>query len=235
PPSPPLLFSSSPLLAQLLLTPYGIREWATASIAAIAIGVPSALAGWWPLTAVAALALFGVVWFFRDPPGRRPADSNPLSMVSPADGVVSSVFRDERHEAVGGPAVVVRIFLSVLDVHVNRSPADAEVVRLEHRPGRYLDARTEASATLNESNLIVLKLVDGRPIGVKQISGASARRIVCPREPGAKLARGERFGMIKVGSTTELILPDPDRVETLVKVGDRVVGGVTILARIAPA
>jgi phosphatidylserine decarboxylase len=149
--------------------------------------------------------------------------------------VVSAVFRDERHEAVGGPAVVVRIFLSVLDVHVNRSPADAEVVRLEHRPGRYLDARTEASATLNESNLIVLKLVDGRPIGVKQISGAIARRIVCPLEPGARLARGERFGMIKVGSTTELILPDPDRVETLVKVGDRVVGGVTILARIAPA
>ncbi|MGA1516534.1 MAG: phosphatidylserine decarboxylase, partial [Phycisphaerales bacterium] len=90
-------------------------------------------------------------------------------------------------------------------------------------------------ATLNESNLIVLKLVDGRPIGVKQISGAIARRIVCPLEPGARLARGERFGMIKVGSTTELILPDPDRVETLVKVGDRVVGGVTTLARIAPA
>ncbi len=94
-------------------------------------------------------------------------------MVSPADGVVSAVFRDEQHEAVGGPAVVVRIFLSVLDVHVNRSPADAEVVRLEHRPGRYLDARTEASATLNESNLIVMKLPDGRPFGIKQISAPS--------------------------------------------------------------
>ncbi|MFZ9692665.1 MAG: phosphatidylserine decarboxylase [Phycisphaerales bacterium] len=219
----------------MLLTPYGIREWSLASILAIAIGVASAFAGWWPLTAVAALALFAVIWFFRDPPGRRPADGDPLSMVSPADGVVSALFRDERHEAVGGPAVVVRIFLSVLDVHVNRSPADVEVVRLEHRPGRYLDARTEASATLNESNLIVLKLADGRPIGVKQISGAIARRIVCPLSPGRRLVRGERFGMIKVGSTTELILPDPDRVETLVKVGDRVVGGVTILARIAPA
>lgn len=219
----------------MLLTPYGIREWATASIAAIAIGVAAALAGWWPLSAVAGLGLLATIWFFRDPPGRRPAEPGPNAMVSPADGVVSAIFREESHEAVGGPAIVVRIFLSVLDVHVNRSPADAEVVRLSHRPGRYLDARTEASATLNESNLIVLKLADGRPIGVKQISGAIARRIVCPLSPGARLSRGERFGMIKVGSTTELILPDPDRIQTLVKVGDRVVGGVTILARIPDA
>ncbi|MHC4833551.1 MAG: phosphatidylserine decarboxylase, partial [Planctomycetota bacterium] len=98
-----------------------------------------------------------------------------------------------------------------------------------------LDARTEASATLNESNLVRLRLDDGRLVGVKQISGAIARRIVCPIRIGQRFDRGERFGMIKVGSTTELVVPDGSGVEVLVAPGDRVVGGVTILVRLPDA
>lgn len=215
----------------MLLTRYGIREWSIAIAASLALGIPSALLGWWPIAVLAGLLLLATVWFFRDPPGRVPAAADPLAMASPADGVVSAIVRESNHSATGGEAVVIRIFLSVLDVHVNRAPASGEVIRLEHRPGRYLDARSEASARLNESNLVVMKLDDGRHLGIKQISGAIARRIVCPLQSGQRLERGQRFGMIKVGSTTELVLPDPDRVEVLVKTGQRVVGGVTILAR----
>jgi phosphatidylserine decarboxylase len=220
----------------VILSGYGRREWLTALLAAVALGIPAGLLGWWPMVAIVALAFGATAWFFRDPLGRRPADESPLAMVSPADGCVSAVLREGSHEALdGAPAVVVRIFLSVLDVHINRSPAACRVRWARHRPGRYLDARTEASARLNESMLISLRLEDGRPIGVKQISGAIARRIVCPLEPQAELRRGERFGMIKFGSTTELILPDEEGVEIAVKVGDRVVGGVTTLARIPAA
>lgn len=217
----------------MLLTGYGIREWGVAAAIAASVAIPSQLAGWWPVTLLAALAFLAVAWFFRDPLGRRPATDSPLDLASPADGRVSAVLRVAEHEAVGGgPAVVVRIFLSVLDVHVNRMPAAVEVLGCDHRPGRYLDARTVESATLNESNLIRLRLEDGRRLGVKQISGAIARRIVCPIETGDRFARGERFGMIKVGSTTELVVPDETGVEVLVAPGDRVVGGVTILIRL---
>jgi len=220
----------------MLLTGYGIREWGTALAAAVAVAIPSFLAGWWPVTALAVVSFAAIAWFFRDPLGRRPATWAPLDLASPADGRVSAVLRVAEHAATAGrPAVVVRIFLSVLDVHVNRMPAAVEVLGCDHRPGRYLDARTEASATLNESNLVRLRLGDGRPIGVKQISGAIARRIVCPIEAGHRFERGERFGMIKVGSTTELVVPDEVGVEVLVAPGDRVVGGVTILVRMPPA
>jgi phosphatidylserine decarboxylase len=216
------------------LTRYGLREWLAMLIVAGLIGALLAYAGaWWGLAALA-VATLAMLSFFRDPWFRRPASDDPRDLVSPADGKISAVFTVPEHEATGGPALVVRIFLSVLDVHVNRSPCDATVVALKHRPGLYLDARTDESAVRNESNLITLSVAsphgDAR-LGVKQISGAIARHIVCPIAPGDRLARAARFGMIKFGSTTELIVPFPERSKPLVKVGDRVKGGVTILVR----
>lgn len=215
------------------LTRYGLREWIAMVLVATFIGALLAYAGsWWGLGALA-VATLAMLSFFRDPWFRKPASDDPRDLVSPADGKISAVFTVPEHEATGGPALVVRIFLSVLDVHVNRSPCDATVVALKHRPGLFLDARTEESATRNESNLITLSVAvpsgEAR-IGVKQISGAIARHIVCPIAPGDRLGRAERFGMIKFGSTTELILPRPADVKVHVKVGDRVTGGVTILA-----
>jgi phosphatidylserine decarboxylase len=153
-------------------------------------------------------------------------------MLSPADGVVSAIEEVEEHESAGGPATIVRIFLSVLDVHVNRAPCDAQVVAVRHRPGKYLNAQTEESARVNESNLITLRLDDGATIGVRQVAGMIARRIVCPLAPGDRLARGQKFGMIKFGSTTELIVPRSPGLVVHVQKGERVRGGLTqILTR----
>ena len=158
---------------------------------------------WWVMIVVGIL-WFAAAAFFRDPLFRKPATN--------------------------GPATIVRIFLSVLDVHINRMPCESTVVSMKHTPGQYLDARSEQSARVNESNLIIIKNTSGDRIGVKQISGAIARRIVCPICEGDSFQRGQRFGMIKFGSTTELIIPTRDTNVIRVKKGDRVVGGVTILA-----
>lgn len=220
----------------MLLSRYGLREWGIASAVAalLCIGIHA-----WAFPP-ALYAVVGVVWlavvaFFRDPLFRRPASSDAADMVSPADGRVSAVFTTPWHDAVQGPATVVRIFLSVLDVHINRAPCEGTVESVDHRPGRYLDARTEESARVNESNTVRLRTPAGDAIGVRQVSGAIARHIVCAAAPGDRLLRAERFGLIKFGSTTELIMPRPEAVTVRVAVGDRVVGGVTTLARLEPA
>ncbi len=216
----------------MTLSRYGIREWMLISIIAmVGVALASWLAWWW-LAALTIIVWLALVMFFRDPWRRLPPNLGPGDMLSPADGTISKVFEEEHHEAVSGPAVVIRIFLSVLDVHINRSPFDATVVSITHRPGRYLDARTEESAKVNESNLIVLRLSGGETIGVRQVSGAIARRIVCPIAVGDRLVRGQRFGMIKFGSTTELILPRPRVATVQVSRGDKVRGGLTVLATI---
>ena len=146
---------------------------------------------------------------------------------------ISAIERLPSHEATNGePALVIRIFLSVLNVHINRAPCAGRVTSITHRPGKYLDARSAESAKVNESNMLVLETASGAPIGIRQISGAIARRIVCPVSVGHDLARGERYGMIKFGSTTELIVRDIEGTAPLVKPGDTVRGGVTILTRI---
>ena len=155
-------------------------------------------------------------------------------MLCPAEGKIRAIETVAHHEAVGGPATVIRIFLSVLDVHINRSPAAGEVVSVRHTSGAFHDARTPQSATENESNLIVLKLDDGQTIGVRQIAGKIARRIVCRLKVGDRVDAGQRFGMIKFGSSTELILGNRTEVALHVAVGQRVKAGLTVLATIAP-
>ena len=218
----------------MLLTRYGFREWGAITLVALALGAGCWWIGAWWGVAATAFAWLVLVAFFRDPLGRRPATAAANDMVSPADGRVSAVLEVGSHPATGGPAKVVRIFLSVLDVHLNRFPCDGTVQAVDHVPGRYLDARTEESAKVNESTTTVLLTASGERVGIRQVSGAIARRIVCPLVPGARALRGARYGMIKFGSTTELILPRPADVEVHVRVGDRVVGGVTVLATLRP-
>ncbi|MDZ4831085.1 MAG: phosphatidylserine decarboxylase [Phycisphaerae bacterium] len=216
----------------MLLTGYGLREWLTIIIVSLLLALGAWWMGWTWAVVVVVLVALALLSFFRDPLFRTPKSRDARDMISPADGTVSAVFVLPSHDATGGaPALVVRIFLSVLNVHINRAPCDAEVIALAHRPGSYLDARSEESAAVNESNLITLRLSDGSTIGVRQVSGAIARRIVCPLIVGARLERGARFGMIKFGSTTELIVPNPKRSIALVKKGDKVTGGVTVLVR----
>jgi phosphatidylserine decarboxylase len=212
------------------LTRYGRREWLTISLVALAAACVFVFLSWWWAIAVVAIIWAAAASFFRDPSRRVPDSLPPQVMLSPADGTVSAVTRVAHHDAVDGPAVIVRIFLSVLNVHVNRSPCDAVVVSISHSPGRYLDARREESARVNESNLIVLRAEDGMPLGVRQVAGKIARRIVCELNAGDRVMRGQRFGMIKFGSTTELILPDSPGVKVYVNVGEPVRGGLTQLA-----
>ncbi|MEE2681953.1 MAG: phosphatidylserine decarboxylase [Planctomycetota bacterium] len=218
----------------MTLSLYGLKEWLLATIVAAVVAAVALAVGWWWIAIVAFVLWAAVIWFFRDPLGRTPQTDDPHDLVSPADGRISAIERVDDHPATRGPAVIVRIFLSVLDVHVNRTPCDLTVEELIYKPGKYLDARSEESARVNESNLIVMTTDSGERIGVRQVSGAIARRIVCPLRRGDRLERAQRFGMIKFGSTTELILPDrgPDHPRIHVKKGDRVRGAVTILANL---
>ncbi len=218
-----------------LLTKYGIREWLTATIVAAVLIALFAWLGWWWVVVVAGVLWLAVLLFFRDPIRRRPRDLASGAMLSPADGVVSAVTQVEHHDAAGGPAVVIRIFLSVLNVHVNRFPCDGEVVGVTYTRGSFHDARSPECPIENESNLLTVRLESGRTIGIRQIAGKVARRIVCGARGGDRLVRGQRYGMIKFGSSTELIMPQDLVAEVHVDVGQRVKGGVTKLATILSA
>jgi phosphatidylserine decarboxylase len=188
----------------------------------------------WYAAPVFAVLLGLVVWFFRDPPRRIPQDEG--LMVSPADGKIAEITRLEGDEFVGGPAVRIGIFLSIFNVHLNRSPAAARVVRLRYFPGKFLNAMRPASARENESMWIGLEeeATPHRRLVVRQIAGAYARRIVCALRPGEVVGRGDKIGMIKLGSRTELILADEPGLRIDVKVGDRVKAGASVLARYEP-
>ncbi len=236
----PGVFHSATLRSIMPLTPYGIREWMTATVIAVALVIGLALLEWWWGIVLVALLWFVVASFFRDPIRRLPRDLKPGDMISPSDGVVSAVENIYEHEATGGePAVIIRTFLSVLNVHVNRAPFDATVEAKKHTPGQYINAQKPQSAALNEQTLLTMRLTaagyESDSIGLKQIAGMVARRIVCPLELGDNVRRGEKFGMIKFGSTTELILPRPNDVTVHVRVGDTVKGGKTVLATLQPA
>jgi len=186
--------------------------------------------GWWKYVAVAPAALLALLfYFFRDPPRRIP--TAPGSIVSPADGTVVEVAQLEDYDFVGGPAVRIGIFLSLFNVHVNRAPLAARVVEMKYRPGEFLNAQRPESAERNESMWIGFEETDvpHRRFAVRQISGLLARRIVCALKPNQTVTRGETFGMIKLGSRTELILPAGE-VRVDVRLGDRVRAGCQIIA-----
>lgn len=184
---------------------------------------------WISSTVVATLWLF-IVWFFRDPPRRAPDD--PTVLVSPADGTITDVGEVADPDFPGGKAFRIGIFLSVFNVHVNRAPRAAKVTGLRYFPGRFMNALNPECATKNEQlwiDLMDLQLTI--PIRVKQIAGAIARRIVCWLRPGDTVDLGERCGMIKVGSRTEIYLPTDIPFKIAVRVGQKVKGGTTVLLR----
>jgi phosphatidylserine decarboxylase len=184
---------------------------------------------WAPLALLVPVWL-EVIFFFRDPERALPTD--PDALLSPADGTVTHVGEVDDPDFPGGRAFRVSIFLSIFNVHVNRVPRTGRVAGLRYLPGAFLDARHPECAVRNEQLWIDLEEPQGRLLRVKQISGAIARRIVCWLRPGEEVRAGERFGMIKFGSRTEILLPAGGDVEVKVKVGDKVKGGSTILLRL---
>jgi phosphatidylserine decarboxylase len=165
------------------------------------------------------------LWFFRDPERTIPAGEG--LVVSPADGKVTDVSATQLN---GVPSTRISIFLNVFDVHVNRSPISGVIKSAIYKKGLFGNAMTAASAEDNEQNIVTME-GEGVTVVFKQIAGLLARRIVFNHKPGEMLARGQRVGLIKFGSRTDVIFPQP--AEIRVKLGDRVSGGSTILARVA--
>ncbi|HET8577170.1 MAG TPA: phosphatidylserine decarboxylase [Methylomirabilota bacterium] len=178
--------------------------------------------GWWGAAALCAAAALACLGFFRDPE-RTPPDV-PGALVAPADGRVMGIVEVE--DAWVGLAVRVSIFLSPLDVHVNRAPAAGLVRAVEYVPGHFLAAYRAEASEQNERCTVALD-GDSARVAARQIAGVLARRIVCRVRPGDKLALGERYGMIRFGSRTDLIAPRG--IELRVKVGDRVRGGESVM------
>lgn len=185
----------------------------------------------WYLAPVPGVGLCLIVYFFRDPHRRVPQE--PGLMVSPADGKIAEITHLENDDFIGGPAVRIGIFLSIFNVHLNRAPAKSRVIALRYSPGEFLNALNPASALRNENTWIGLEeeAPPHRRLVVRQISGAIARRIVCNLRPGEVMDRGHRFGMIKLGSRTELILPDSSDLRIEVQIGQKVQAGSTVMAR----
>ena len=172
-----------------------------------------------------AVVTLACLLFFRDP--LRKVSSRPDVIVSPADGVITEI-GPAKSKWLEGDVLRVSIFLSVLDVHINRSPCRGTVQSITFEPGSFLDARHPESGIRNQSNNLILETSYGR-IAVRQIVGAIARRIICPVREGDALERGECFGMIAFGSRTELLVSGPERWTPCVKVGDKVRAGSSLI------
>jgi phosphatidylserine decarboxylase len=193
------------------------------SLLAIAAALRWATGGWvWSIVPVLLAAFF--LWFFRDPERSIPGGAG--LVVSPADGVVTETARIDTPQ---GPRKRISIFLNVFDVHVNRSPIGGTLTSVRYQKGLYLNAMDSTSAERNEQNVVTVR-GEGIEIVFKQIAGLIARRIVFNYREGDKVKRGQRVGLIKFGSRTDLILPD--EAEFRVKNGQRVKGGASVLAEI---
>ncbi len=218
-----------------MFAPWGRKELLTYGGGCAAVGAAVALllpGDWRWLAAIPFSGAALVAWFFRDPERRIPAE--PGLLVSPADGRVADIETVDEPAFIGGRALRVGIFLSPLNVHVNRSPALGVVRHRVFRSGRFLAAYDRRAVEENESCAIGIECTAaaGRPplrILVRQVVGVAARRIVCPVEPGRALERGERFGMIKFGSRTELWVPEGAGFTCRVKVGEFVRGGSSVI------
>ena len=217
----------------------------------LALGTIALLGVWAVISIETALAavLLWILMSFRDPERLCPSDPNLL--LAPADGRVTDIETVDEDGFIGGPALRIGIFLSIFNVHINRAPCNARVETITYKKGKYINAMNPQSGRINESNNLGLVRTD-RPADkliVRQISGAIARRIVCATGEGRELAGGEKFGMIKFGSRTELYVPVSSNfgkdepaatydardagyeIKCLVQIGDKVKAGLTPLLK----
>jgi phosphatidylserine decarboxylase len=213
------------------MAPYArVEEVLTLVVGGAVVALVAVLGGWWALVPGTVVAF--LLSFYRDPPRRVPRGDNLI--ISPADGKVVEITRNLTGPD-GQPALKIMVFLSVFNVHVNRAPCAGRVRAVEYRPGQFLNALRPEADTRNEANTLLLEpaapLVG--PIRIRQIAGVLARRIVCAARSGDSLTAGQRYGMIKLGSRTEILLPEHPDWEILVRVGAKVKGGLTVLARLA--
>ena len=184
-----------------------------------------ALIGFTGFAFLGLMITFFICWFFRDPDRVIPTPKG--AVVSPADGKV--VIREvvEENPFIEGPCLKISVFMSVLNVHVNRIPHEGKISRVVYNPGKFFSANLDKASLDNEQNAVVLETADGKKICFIQIAGLIARRIICGIQAGDELVRGQRFGMICFGSRLDVFLPADSRPE--VSVGDKVQAGTSIL------
>jgi phosphatidylserine decarboxylase len=220
------------------ITRYGLPQ--AAVFPAIVLGAMLAVwllargrvsAAW--IAAVELLLLIVLIWvlaFFRDPERRVVADDNVL--LAPADGVVADI-QQVASPFGKGPALQIGIFLNIFNCHINRVPCAVRIEDVSYKKGRFLNAMHADAGRVNESNdIAMVRLAAPHDrLRVRQISGAIARRIVCDARPNQEFSAGQRFGMIKFGSRTELLLPMRQEAKCLVQVGQKVKAGLTVLVR----
>ena len=189
----------------------------------VLLAVAAAVLGFWYVAALLFVVALFMAFFFRDPKRVPPSDQDVV--VAPADGKITRI------ETPGANSpTVISIFLSPFDVHINRSPIRGKIIDVLYSPGKFLIATDERASLVNEQNALTIQ---GEKVTVvcKQIAGILARRIVCWKAKGDSLGLGERFGMIKFSSRTDVLLPANVRVT--VKEGERVRGGITVIGRIS--
>ena len=210
----------------LFLASYGKREIILFSLLWIFLG---GLLGWLfpPAAAIPACGLLFTLYFFRDPKRKIPED--PQTLVSPADGTVVEISEVPSHDVLGEDTVKIGIFLSVFNVHVNRAPCAGVVQSVRYTPGKFHDARDPECGKYNEQNAMH---IDGPiPVVVTQIAGLIARRIVCAIRETETLEKGQKIGMIKFGSRTDIYIRKSQVSDIQIQLKDKVKGGETILVR----
>jgi phosphatidylserine decarboxylase len=202
-----------------------VRESIPYIVIPLLLGAAATAFGLWYVGLLFLLIALFMAYFFRDP--KRVPPSDPNVVVSPADGRVTRI--DSSATEADAPTLI-SIFLSPLDVHINRSPIPGKIVDVVYSPGKFLMATNEKASLVNEQNALTIQ---GEKITVvcKQIAGILARRVICWKGKGDQLKLGERFGMIKFSSRTDVLLPA--NVKVTVAEGDRVRGGVTVIGRIS--
>lgn len=201
-----------------------VRDGIPYVVIPLVLAVLPVVFGYWLLAIpFVAIALF-MAYFFRDP--HRPLPTEPGIVVAPADGRVTMVRLADGHDH---PESLISIFLSPLDVHVNRSPIGGVITEIAYKSGKFVMATKAESRLLNEQNALTIQ-GDGLSVRCTQIAGVLARRIVCWKQTGDRVKCGERFGMIKFGSRTDVLLPP--NVDVIAREGMKVKGGVTIVGRI---
>lgn len=204
-----------------------VRDGYYYALGMLAVGAVVAWLAGWPYALLPLLLAGFLLWFFRDPERVIPAEAG--AIVSPGDGKVTDICTVEMD---GAPRTRISIFLSVFDVHVNRSPIAGVIKKVEYRRGKFHNAMGAASAETNEQNVVTVQ-GEGQTVIFKQIAGVLARRIVFTKSVGDRVARGERVGLIKFGSRVDVIFDAGAVIE--VKMGEHVRGGASVLAHAQPA
>ncbi len=192
----------------------------------LVLALVCAVLGLWYVVALLVVVTLFMAFFFRDP--KRLPPSDPDVVVSPADGRVTRVSKLDQDDR--NTPTVISIFLSPFDVHINRSPIPGKITEMVYSPGKFLMATNEKASLVNEQNILTIQ-GDKITVVCKQIAGILARRVVCWKKKGDNLELGERFGLIKFSSRTDVILPA--NVSVVVSEGTKVRGGITVIGRIS--